>query len=114
MAAIASINAAQPGAFAAAISTLSASDTITIDPGKKQLIVFTNTTGGALTATIDGDGSTTANFPGAPGINVSNGYAVAVAAGLSMALVLSTISAYTKGVVSITGASGLKVQVFNL
>jgi hypothetical protein len=114
MAAIASINAAQLGAFAAAISTLSADDTITIDAGKKQLLVFTNTTGGALTATIDGDGGTTVNFPGAPGISVAAGYAVAVPAGESRAVVLSTISAYTKGVVHITGAATLKAQLFNL
>ena len=114
MAAIASINAAQLGAFAAAISTLSADDTITIDAGKKLLAVFTNTTGGSLTATIDGADGTTANFPGAPGISVAAGYAVVVPAGESRAVLLSSISAYLKGVVHITGAATLKLQLFNL
>jgi len=114
MAAISSINASQLGAFAAAISTLSADDTITIDAGKKQLLVFTNTTGGSLTATIDGDEGTTVNFTGAPSISVSAGYPVVVGAGLSVAVVLSTISAYTKGVVHITGAATLKAQLFNI
>lgn len=114
MAAIASINAAQLGAFAAAISTLSADDTITIDAGKKQLLVLTNTTGGSLTATVDGADGATVNFPGAPGISVAAGYAIAVPAGESRAVVLSSISAYCKGVVHITGAATLKAQLFNL
>lgn len=114
MAAIASINAAQLGAFAAAISTLSADDTITIDAGKKQLLVLTNTTGGALTCTVDGADGTTVNFPGAPGVSVAAGYAIAVPAGESRAVVLSTISAYCQGVVHLLGAATLKAQLFNL
>lgn len=114
MAAIASINAAQLGAFAAAITTLSADDTITIDAGKKQLLVLTNTTGGALTCTVDGADGTTVNFPGAPGVSVAAGYAIAVPAGESRAVVLSTISAYCQGVVHLLGAATLKAQLFNL
>lgn len=114
MAAISSINAAQLGAFVAAITTLSADDTITIDTGKKQLLVLTNTTGGALTCTVDGADGTTVNFPGAPGVSVAAGYAIAVPAGESRAVVLSTISAYCKGIVHLTGAATLKAQLFNL
>lgn len=114
MAAITSINAAQAGAFAAPISTLSADDTITFDAGKKQLLVLTNTTGGALTATIDGDGGTTVQVPGLGSVSVAAGLAIAVPAGESRAVVLGTISAYCKGVVHITGAATLKAQLFNL
>ena len=114
MAAITSINGNVNGSFAAAITTLSADDTITYDPTKKQLLLFTNTTGGSLTATIDGDGVSTVNFPGAPGLNLAGGYAVVVGAGLSVGVILSSISAYLTGVVHITGASTLKVQLFNL
>lgn len=114
MAAIPSINAAQLGSFAAAITTLSADDTITFNAAKKQLLVLRNTTGGSLTVTVDGSAGTTMNFPGAPGISVASGYAIVVGAGLSVAVVLSTISAYCQGVVHLTGASGLTAQLFDL
>jgi hypothetical protein len=114
MAAIPSINAAQLGAFAAAITTLSADDTITIDAGKKQLLVLRNTTVGSLTCTVDGDGGTTVNLPGAPAISVSAGYDIVVGAGLSKAVVLSTINAYTQGVVHLKGAAGMDAQLFNI
>lgn len=114
MAAITSINAQQLGSFAAAITTLSASDTITFDPTKKQLLVLRNTTAGSLTVTIDGADGTTVSFPGAPNISVAAGYPIVVGIGLSVAVVLSTVSAYCQGVVSLTGASGLTAQLFDL
>ena len=79
MAAIASINASGVvGAFDCTESTLSASDTITIAPGKCQLLVLRNATAGSLTATIDGaDGTTDAaiynNSGGAITLNISGG-----------------------------------------
>lgn len=114
MAAIASINGTQAGEFAAAITTLSADDTITINTSKKQLLVFRNTTGGSLTATIDGDAGTTVAVPGIGNVSVAAGLAVIVAAGLSKAVVLNTISAYCQGVVHITGAATMTVQLFDL
>ena len=114
MAEITSIDASQVGPFAAAISTLSADDTITFTPTKKQLLVLTNTTGGSLTATIDGSTGTTVQAPGIGAVDVSAGRAIVVAAGLSVAVVLSTISAYCSGVVHITGAATLKAQLFDL
>lgn len=114
MAAIASINAQQLGAFAAAITTLSADDTITINAGKKQLLVLRNTTGGSLTCTVDGASGTTVNAPGLPGVSVAGGYAIAVPAGESRAVVLSTISAYTQGVVHLLGAANLTAQLFDI
>lgn len=114
MAAIASINAAQSGAFAAAITTLSADDTITFNGSKKQLLVLRNTTGGSLTATIDGDGGTTVAVPGLGNVSVAGGLAIPVAAGASVAVVLSTIKHYCQGVVHITGAATLTAQLFDL
>lgn len=114
MAAIASIDATQQGAFTAAITTLSADDTITFDAKKKQLLVLRNTTGGALTATIDGSTGTTVNAPGIGPVDVSGGYAIAVAAGASKAVLLSTIKHYCQGVVHITGAANLTAQLFDL
>lgn len=115
MAAIPSIDARQAGAFVAAISTLSSDDTITFDPKKKQLAVFRNPTGGALTATIDGSTGTTVTVPGlgAP-VTVSGGYAVALTAGQSKAVVLSSVSYYCQGVVHITGGAGIELQIFDL
>jgi len=112
MTAIQSIDANQIGAFAAAITTLSADDTITFNPKKKQLLVLTNTTGGSLTATIDGSAGTTVNVPGVGSVDVSTGKAIVVGAGLSVAVFLNSINAYCQGVVHITGAATLKAQLF--
>lgn len=114
MAAITSIDASQLGAFAAAITTLSADDTITVKPSKKQLLVLRNTTGGSLTVTIDGDGGATVNVPGVGVVDVSAGLAIVVGAGLSKAVVLGTVSAYCKGVVHLLGAATMTAQLFDL
>lgn len=114
MAAITSIDARQVGAFAAALTTLGADDTITVAPGKKQLLVLRNPTGGTLTGTIDGSTGTTVSVPGLGAVDVSSGKAIPVAAGLSVAVVLSTISAYCQGVVHITGGAGLVAQLFDI
>lgn len=114
MAAITSIDAGQVGPFAAAITTLSADDTITFNPAKKQLLVLTNTTAGSLTATIDGSTGTTVSVAGIGSVDVSAGKAIVVGVGLSVAVMLNTISAYCQGVVHITGAATLKAQLFDL
>ena len=114
MAAIASINAAQVGAFAAALSTLSASDTITFTPSRKQLLVLRNPTGGSLSLTIDGDGGTSVAVDGLGSVPVSSGITIAVPAGESRAVVLSTIRHYLQGTVTLSGASGLVAQLFDL
>lgn len=115
MAAIASIETAGLlGPIASAITTLSASDTITYKAGRKQLLVLRNTTGGLLTVTIDGADGTTVSVPGIGSVSVAAGLAVPVAAGLSVAIVLSTISSYLQGVVTLSGASTLTAQLFDL
>jgi hypothetical protein len=114
MAAIASINANVLGSFAAPVSTLTSSDTITYSASRKQLLVVRNGTGSSVTLKIDGDGGTTINAPGAPGISVSAGYDIVIANGASAAVMLNTISAYTQGVVTLTGAADCTAQLFNL
>lgn len=114
MAAITSIDASQKGAFAAAITTLSADDTITINASKRQLLVLRNTTGGSLTCTIDGDGGTTVQVEGIGSVSVASGLAIVVAAGTSQAVVLSTVRHYCQGVVHLTGAATLTAQLFDL
>jgi hypothetical protein len=116
MAAIASIDASTPvGHFAAALTTLTASDTITIRTNKKQLLVLRNPTGGTLTLNIDGDGASAAYpVPGAAVIDLTGGYSIAVGTLVSRAIMLGTISGYTKGVVTLTGASGMIAQLFDI
>lgn len=114
MAAITAIDATQRGSFAAAKATLSADDTITFDARRKQLLVLDNTTGGSLTATIDGSTGTTISAPGVPSVDVSAGYAIVVGAGLQVAVTLDSVSAYCQGVVHVTGAATLKATLFNL
>ena len=114
MAAITSIDASQKGEFVAAITTLSADDTITFTPTKKQLLVLRNTTAGSLTVTIDGSTSTTVAAPGVGNVSVAAGLAIVLAAGASKAVVLSTVSAYCSGVVHLTGGALVTAQLFNL
>ena len=115
MAAIASIvPPSAGGAFASALTTLTASDTLTFSPASRQLLVIRNPSGGSLTLTIDGDGGTTVNVAGIGPVSVSAGIAITIAAGLSQSVVLNSISAYCQGVVTLTGASGAVVQLFNL
>lgn len=113
MAALASIDATQKGAFTATKQTLTSADTLTVDAGKKQLLVLDNETGGSLTLTIDGASGTTVAVDGIGSIDVSAGLGIAVGAGASVAVVLSTIRYYCQGVVNLTGAAGLKARLFN-
>jgi len=115
MAAIASIvppNAG--GAFASPLTTLTASDTLTFSPSSKQLLVMRNPTGGSLTVLIDGADGTTVNVPGIGPVTVSGGVSIVVGAGLSVSVILGTVSAYCQGVVTLTGAADVVVQLFNL
>jgi len=114
MAAIASINATQSGEFVAAITTLSADDTITFNANKKQLLVLRNTTAGSLTVTIDGAAGTTVTVPGLGNVSVAAGLPIVLAAGVSKAVVLSTVSAYCSGVVHLTGGPLVTAQLFDL
>lgn len=115
MAAIASITPpASGGSFVAAVSTLSSSDTITFNNARKQLLIVDNDTGSPVTLKIDGDGGTTVSVPGVGPVTVSGGYDIAIADGVTVAVILGTISAYCKGVVTLTGASGATAQLFNL
>jgi len=114
MAAIVSTNGNQAAQFAVNEQTLTADDTLTFNSAKKQLLILRNDTGGLLTATVDGDGGTTVNVPGVGSVNVAAGYALAVAAGARVAVQLGSINAYCKGVVHVTGGTGLKAQLIEL
>lgn len=113
MAAITSLNAAQQGAFVSTGTVLSASDTITFNANKKQLLVLTNTTAGSLTVKIDGADGTTVAVSGIGPVTVSAGYDIILAAGASKSVVLSTISAYCQGTVTMTGGALVTAQLFD-
>jgi hypothetical protein len=113
MSAIASIDASGIGAFTSTGTVLSADDTITFSAKRKQLLVLTNTTGGALTATIDGTTGTSVGVDGVGSVSVAGGLAIAVPAGQSKAVVLSTVRHYCQGVVHLLGGAGLTAQLFN-
>jgi hypothetical protein len=115
MAAITSVSASGViGAFACNEQTLSSSDTITIAPASKQLMVVRNATGSPVNLLVDGDGGTSVSIKGLGAVSVSGGLTIAIPAGESRAVVLSTISYYTQGVVTLSGASGARIQIFNL
>jgi hypothetical protein len=115
MAAITSINASGvSGSFAATESILSADDTITMAPGKCQLLVLRNATAGELTVTVDGSGGTTVAVSGLGMVSVAAGYAIVLAAGAQAAVILSSISKYCQGVVHLTGGTLVKAQLFDI
>lgn len=114
MAAIASVNGAQLGAFAASPTVLTADDTITYNQGRKQLLLLRNSTAGALTATIDGSEATSVAVAGLGSVSVAAGLAVAVPANSTRAVVLGTVSAYCKGVVHLLGGAGLEATLIDL
>jgi hypothetical protein len=116
MAAITAISASNLNDFIdAPETTLTASDTITFNSAKVQILLVTNTTAGALTLLIDGDGGTTVNVAGIGAINVAAGKTIIVPATTGSKLItLSTISAYCQGVVTLTGAVGAKVRLIEL
>lgn len=114
MPAISSIEANVVGDFSAPLTTLTASDTITFAANRRQLLVVRNPTAGSLTLKIDGDGGTTVSVPGIGNVNVANGYDIVIGAGLSRAVILSSISAYCQGTVTLTGAATCVAQLFNL
>ena len=111
MAAIPSISLAQDGVFSVAFSTLTASDTITI--ANNQYLLFNNTTAGSLTALVKGGASTSVTVSGVGTVSTSAGVSVAVPAGEFRIVNVNSRSEFFKGVVTITGAAGLKLAVLN-
>lgn len=111
MAAIPSTSLAQDGAFIVGFSTLTASDTITI--ASNQYLMFHNDTASSLTAVVEGDGSTLKYVAGVGSIDTSGGVSVVVPAGEFVVVNVNSRSEFFKGVVTITGAVGLKLAVLN-
>ncbi len=111
MSAINSISLAQDGVFSVTFSTLTASDTITI--ASNQYLMFHNDTAGSLTALVDGAGSTSKQVAGVGSIDTSGGVSVVVPAGAFKVVNVNSRSEFFKGVVTITGAVGLKLAALD-
>lgn len=94
------------------MTTLTADDTLTYDPTRRQVLVLRNPTAGAITATIDGDGATTQDVPGTGGaMNLAGGLSTgSIAAGAGVVIELDAIKSYLTGVVHVTGGTGLVAE----
>lgn len=110
MAAITATNIQGTGWKATTVTTLGASDTLTYDASKNQVLILVNNTGGALTPNIDGDGASTAiPVRGWGTVDASGGSTSAsVADGAAATMLLSANSAVMVGTVTITGGDGME------
>ena len=110
MAALTQSSKAGPNWKTPTINTLSASDTLTYQPGAGQELYLINTTAGALTVTVTGSAGA-ANTPVIGGgiANYSTGSTLggAIAAGAGRFVRLDDIPNLLQGNVTLTGASGL-------
>lgn len=113
MAAITAINLTSINDFIdAPETTLTASDTLTFQPTRTQILLVTSVTGGTLL--IDGDGGTSINVPQIGSVNVATGKSIVIPANGSKIITLSTIAAYCQGTVTLSGATGAKVRLIEL
>lgn len=95
-------------------TTLTASDTLTYNTARQQLLLLQNTTGAIVNVTIDGNGGTTVAVPGYGSVDVSAGKVIAVPANGQTAVKLSAISVYLQGTIAVTGGVGVTAMLFEL
>lgn len=114
MATIAATNMQGSGSRALVKTTLTSSDTFTYEPAKNPVLLLQNVTEGALTVVIDGAGGTTVDVKGYGSVSVASGYSTgSIAAGDSVAIPLESIAAYLKGVIAVTGGTGIAASLLN-
>lgn len=112
MAAITATSMQGSGSRTVTRTTLGASDTMTYNASKTPVLILDNVTGGALTPNIDGAGGTTVPVAGVGDVSVASGLTLgSIAAGAEVAIPLESIKEYLKGVITITGASGIKATI---
>lgn len=99
---------------AATMTTMTASDTLTYEPGTGQLLYMRNPTGGALTPVLNGSTNTTAVVTGGPDISTTSGVTLAAVAATtgSVMVPLDTIASYLQGTITITGCTGMIAVLF--
>lgn len=87
---------------------------ITFTPGAGQVLVLHNPTAGALSPTIIGAGATTADIEGLGTVNFAAGLALgSIGIGAQVLVPLDFIAQYLKGVIDITGGTGLVATLLN-
>lgn len=112
MAAVTATSMQGSGARTVTRTTLGSSDTMTYNASKTPVLLLNNVTGGALTPNIDGAGGTTVPVAGVGDVSVASGLTLgSIAAGAEVAIPLESIKEYLKGVITITGGSGIKAAI---
>lgn len=99
------------GSRAAVENTLTASDTFTVEQGKKCLMILFNPSGGSIVANFDSD---LPNFDlpeVAFSVNASTGMAITVAAGDWRIVNLEESYLFLNGQCTITGGTGLRCWI---
>lgn len=93
-------------------TTLTASDTFTYNQSASPVLILDNVTAGPLTVTIDGADGTTVPVQGIGSVSVAAGYATgAIAAGACVAIPLQSVDQYLKGIIAVTGGTGIKATL---
>ena len=104
------------GVITATVATATASDTLTYVKNVNMTVSLDNTTAGSLTINIVGTAPSN-SYPvagTASTMDLTTGFNVTVPAGVKKYLNLDKISAYLNGtgVVTLSGAAGLKITVY--
>lgn len=100
------------GQKAVTVTTLGASDTLAFKKGVNATLVLNNGTAGALTPLIVGASATTQPCKGIGNVDVSAGFQLSsVGIGATVLIPLDSIEAYLKGVITLTGGSGIEAKL---
>lgn len=112
MALIAATSIANAGSTTVVVTTLGASDTLTFNPAKNPILILNNATAGALTPNIDGAAGTVVPVAGIGNVSVASGYTTpSIGAGAVAAIPLRSIKEYLRGVITVTGGTGIKASI---
>lgn len=116
MAALSTNLLAAVGVNVSTVNTLTASDTLTYDSTRSQILVLRNGTAGALTVNILGNTATSIPVAGLGSVSVAAGYSTGViGVGVTVTIALNTISAFLSGTsVTITGGTGISSTLYSL
>ncbi len=112
MAVVAATSMNGSGARVVTLTTLGASDTFVYNASKNPVLVLNNVTGGGLTPNIDGAGGSNVPVAGIGSVSVASGLTLAsIAAGAEVAIPLKSIEEYLRGVITMTGGTGIKASI---
>lgn len=108
MATITATDMTAVGSVTVTETTLSASDTFTLDLSKRPILIIDNGTGGSVSPVLVGDAAPAAySVQGVGDIDLSSGYTYTVANGAVAAVHLASVKEYLRtSTVTVTGADG--------